>query len=405
MNNRLYYKDPYLKEFRSKILEKIKIGNKSAFILENTCFYPTSGGQPNDLGFIQNVPILDVIEDKEKIIHILENDLDMEYGDEISGKIDWKRRFDHMQHHTGQHILSAAFEKLWDADTVSFNLGEEICSIDILKNTISSEEIRKVEELTNDIVLRNFPIESYFIEKNMARKFNLRKVPPQKGKIRIVEIKDFDICACCGTHCRYTGEVGLLKILKWENKGTKIRIDFICGKRSLKDYFWKNELVRNLSNQLTIKDTELGKVIEKMLEERKDNRKRLRDYKEKLQEYKVNQLISESTKNNEGLKIIKKIFEQESFQEIKELLQKCINSEENLMIFAGIENQNEGPKIMFACSRKLEYNMNQLIKEAGKLIDGRGGGAPNFAQAGGKCAEGMEDALNYALKNFKEFVN
>ena len=393
-----------MKEFKSRILEKVKIGGKSAVILERTCFYPTSGGQPNDLGNIENVPIHDVLEDGEKIIHILEENLDVKCGQEIAGKINWERRHDHMQHHTGQHILSAAFEKLWNADTVSFSMGEKICSIDILKDKITSEEIKKVEELTNNIILNNIPIQTYFIERNMARKFNLRKIPPQRGKIGIVDIKDVDVCACCGTHCRHTGEVGLLKILKWENKGSKIRIDFICGKRSVKDYFWKNELVRNLSNKLTIKDTELGEMIEKVLTERKDERKRLREYKDKLQEYEVNQLLSNSIENSDGIKIINKIFKIESFQEVKDLIQKCINSDERVVIFVGIENKKNGPKILFACSKLLKYNMNQLIKEASKLIDGRGGGAPNFAQAGGKCNEGIEDALNYAMKNFKEFV-
>ena len=404
MNKRLYYKDPYLKEFKGKILEKIRIDGKPAIVLDNTCFYPTSGGQPNDLGYIQNMPIVDVIEDKEKIIHILKEDIEEKCEDTIIGKIDWKRRFDHMQQHSGQHILSAAFEKLWDADTVSFNLGDEICSIDIMKDNITSEEIKKVEELANDIVLKNIPIEVYFVEREKVGKLNLRKLPPQKGKIRIVEVKDFDVCACCGTHCRTTGEIGLIKILKWENRGAKIRIDFLCGKRSLKDYFWKNELIRNISNKLTIKDSELGEVVERMLEEKKDTRKKLREYKEKLQAHEANKLINESILDDNGVKIMKKVFEQKCFQEVRELVQKSINLDDSIVIFAGIKNKGEGAKILFACSKTLKYDINKLIREAGKFIEGRGGGAPNFAQAGGKNVEGIENALNFALEHFQEFV-
>jgi len=404
LNKRLYYKDPYLKEFKGKILEKTRIDGKPAIVLDNTCFYPTSGGQPNDLGYIQNMPIVDVIEDKEKIIHILKEDIEEKCEDTIIGKIDWKRRFDHMQQHSGQHILSAAFEKLWDADTVSFNLGDEICSIDIMKDNITSEEIKKVEELANDIVLKNMPIEVYFVEREKIGKLNLRKLPPQKGKIRIVEVKDFDVCACCGTHCRTTGEIGLIKILKWENRGAKIRIDFLCGKRSLKDYFWKNELIRNISNKLTIKDSELGEVVERMLEEKKDTRKKLREYKEKLQVHEANKLINESILDDNGVKIMKKVFEQKSFQEVRELVQKSINLDDSIVIFAGIKNNGESAKILFACSKTLKYDINKLIKEAGKFIEGRGGGAPNFAQAGGKNVEGIENALNFALEHFQEFV-
>lgn len=406
MSKRLYYEEPYLKEFKGKILEKIKIGGKNAIILDNTCFYPTSGGQPNDLGFIQSVPVIDVIEDNEKIIHILKENIKGKCGDIIVGKINWERRFDHMQQHSGQHILSAAFEELWDADTVSFHLGDEICTLDIMKDNITSEEAKKAEILSNNIVLKNMPIKIYFVDREEADKLQLRKIPPQKGKIRIVEIKDFDICACCGTHCSTTGEVGLIKILKWENRGEKIRLNFICGKRSWKDYYWKNELIRNISNKLTIKDSELGEAVERMLQERKESKKELKEFKEQLQEYEVKRLINGSILRNDEIKIIKKVFEGKSFQEVRGLVQKIINLDDNIVILAGInsEENEAGVKILFACSRSLKYDMNRLIKEAEKFIEGRGGGAPNFAQAGGKKTEGIEDALNFAFEHFQEYL-
>jgi len=406
LTKRLYYEEPYLQEFKGKILEKIKIGGKPALILDNTCFYPTSGGQPNDLGYIQGVSIVDVIEDNEKIIHVLKEGIEEEYGDTVIGKIDWTRRFDHMQQHSGQHILSAAFEKLWNTDTVSFNLGDEICTLDIMKDNITSEEVKKAEILSNNIVLENKPIKIYFVNQEMANKLNLRKIPPQKVDIRIVEIKDFDICACCGTHCGTTGEVGLIKILKWEKRGVKTRLDFICGKRSLEDYYWKNELIKNISNKMTIKDTELGETVWRILEERKESRKELREVKEKLQEYEARNLINESSLVDDGIKITKKVFEEKNFQEVRELVQKMINLDDSVVVLAGIKSkgEGEGAKILFACSRALKYDMNRLIREAGKFIEGRGGGAPNFAQAGGKKVEGIHEALDFALTNLKDFV-
>jgi len=406
LSKRLYYEEPYLQEFKGKILEKIKIDGKPALILGSTCFYPTSGGQPNDLGYIQSVPIVDVIEDNEKIIHVLKEGIEEECGDTVIGTIDWERRFDHMQQHSGQHILSAAFEKLWNADTVSFHLGDEVCTLDIMKDDITPEEVKRGEVLANNVVLENKPIKTYFVNKEEVNKLNLRKIPPQKGDIRIVEIKDFDICACCGTHCETTGEVGLIKILKWEKRGVKIRLDFICGKRSLKDYYWKNELIKNISNKLTIRDTELREAVERMLEERKETRKKLREIKEKLQEHEVKKLIDETSTRDNRIKIINKVFEEKSFQEVKELVQKIINLDESVVVLAGIKSkgEGEGAKILFACSRVLKYDMNKLIKEAGKFIEGRGGGAPNFAQAGGKRVEGIQEALDFALTNLKDFV-
>ncbi|GAI21854.1 unnamed protein product, partial [marine sediment metagenome] len=227
-----------------------------------------------------------------------------------------------------------------------------------------------------------------------------------KEDIRIVEIKDFDICACCGTHCGNTGEVGLIKILKWEKRGVKIRLDFICGKRSLKDYYWKNELIKNISNKLTIKDSELGEAVDRMLEERKEIGKELKEFKEKLQEYEAKRLIDESSLKDNRIKIINKVFEEKNFQEVRGLVQKIINLDESVVVLAGIKSkgEGEGAKILFACSRVLKYDMNKLIREAGKFIEGRGGGAPNLAQAGGKRAEGIEDALNFAFKHFQKFI-
>lgn len=404
MTKKRYHEDPYLTEFKGKVVEKFNLNGEFAIVLDNSCFYPTSGGQPNDLGTIQDIPVIDVVEDGEKIIHLAKKEIPGQCGDSIIGKINWGRRFDHMQQHTGQHILSAAFEKLWDAETVSFNLGDEICSIDIIKDAISVEEVKKVEELANDIVLKSMPIEVFLVNAQEAEKLNLRKLPPQKEDIRIVQIENYDICACCGTHCKNTGEVGLIKILKWEKRGMKMRIDFLCGKRSLKDYFWKNELLRNISNHLTVKDSELGEVVERMLEERKEARKKIREYEEKLQEYEAEKLMNESILIKNGKKIIRKIFEEKSVQEIKGLVQKLIEMEENIVVLTGIKNREEGAKLLLACSKTLKYDMNKLVKEVGKMIEGRGGGAPNFAQAGGKRIEGVSEALDFAVENLDSFL-
>jgi len=399
----LYYQNSYLKEFRAKVLKKIKIDNQPAVVLGETAFYPTSGGQPYDKGLIQNIPVVEVLEDNNEIIHILKEELKEKINSEVVGKIDWKRRFDHMQQHLGQHILSGALMKLWGVETVSFHLGEEVCTLDIAKEELTEEEAKKAEECANEIIFDNRPVKCYFVEGEEELKgSNLRKVPEKTGKIRIIEVEDFDFSACGGTHCRATGEVGMIKIIKWEKRGEKIRLEFICGRRAWKDYFWKNELIKNISNKLTIKDSELGEAIDRMLEERKELWKELKEFKEKLQEYKAKRLIDESSLRDNRIKIINKVFEENNFQEVRGLAQKIINLDESVVVLFGVKS--EGAKILFACSRALKYDMNGLTREAGKFIEGRGGGAPNFAQAGGKRAEGIEDALNFALEHFQEFI-
>lgn len=403
MTKRLYYEDSYLKEFRAKVLKKIKIDNQPAVVLDETAFYPTSGGQPYDVGVIQDVPVVEVVEEGDKIIHILREELKEEINSEVIGKIDWGRRFDHMQQHLGQHILSGALMEIYGAETVSFHLGEKVCTLDIAKEKITKEEVKKTEECANKIIFNNRPVKCYFVGgEEELKKLNLRKMPDKKGKIRIIEVENFDLSACGGTHCRATGEAGLIKITKWEKRGEKIRLEFICGWRAWEDYFWKNELIKNISNKLTIKDFELGETIDRMLEERKEIRKGLKEFKEKLQDYEVRNLINESSLKDDGTKIISKIFEDKNFQEVRELVQKIINLDESVVVLFGVKD--EEAKILFACSRALSYDMNGLIKEAGKFIEGRGGGAPNFAQAGGKRTEGIEDALNFALEHFQEFI-
>ena len=403
MTGRLYYEDSYLKVFKAKVLKKIKIDNRLAVVLDETAFYPTSGGQPYDKGVIQDVPVVEVVEEGDEIIHILKEELKEKVNSEVVGKIDWERRFDHMQQHLGQHILSGALMKLWSAETVSFHLGEEVCTLDIAKEKLTEEEAKKAEECANEIIFDNRPVKCYFVEgEEELKRLNLRKVPEKTGKIRIIEVEDFDFSACGGTHCQATGEVGLIKITKWEKRGEKIRLEFICGRRAWKDYFWKNELIKNISNKLTIKDSELGETIDRMLEERKEIRKELKEFKEKLQDYEVRNLINESSLKNDGIKIINKVFEEKNFQEVRELVQKIINLDESVVVLFGVKD--EEAKILFACSRALSYDMNGLIREAGKFIEGRGGGAPNFAQAGGKRTEGIEDALNFALEHFQEFI-
>ena len=403
MAKRLYYQDSYLKEFKGKVIKKIKIDNQPAVVLDETAFYPTSGGQPYDKGFIQDVPVVEVVEEDDEIIHILKEELKEKINSEVVGKIDWKRRFDHMQQHLGQHILSGALMEIWGAETVSFHLGEEVCTLDIAKEKLSEEEAKEAEECTNKIIFENRPVKCYFVEgEEELKRLNLRKVPEKKGKIRIIEVEDFDLSACGGTHCRATGEVGLIKITKWEKRGEKTRLEFICGRRAWKDYFWKNELIKNISNQLTIKDSELGEALDRMLEERKKIGKELKEYKEKLQKYEAKRLIDESSLRDNRIKIINKVFEEENFQEVRELVQKIINLDESVVVLFGVKKG--GAKILFACSRALKYDMNGLTREAAKFIEGQGGGAPNFAQAGGKKVEGIEDALNFALEHFQEFI-
>jgi alanyl-tRNA synthetase len=380
----------------------VRIDDQPAVVLDRTVFYPTSGGQPYDIGVIQDVSVVEVVEEGKEIIHILKEELKEEINSEVIGKIDWERRFDHMQQHTGQHILSGALMKIWEAETVSFHLGEKLCTLDIAKDNLTSGEAYQVEELANRIIFEDRLIKCSFVEgEDELKSFDLRKIPDRKGKIRIIEVKNFDFSACGGTHCRASGEVGLIKITRWEKRGNEIRLEFICGKRAWEDYFWKNEMVKNIANKLTIKDTELGDVVDRILDERKEAGKKIKDLHENLQEYKALDLLHNKTVKKGDIKIINKVFEDESVEEVRRLANRIINLEECVLLF-GVKG--ERANLLFACSNNLNYDMNKLIKEACKFVEGRGGGVPNFAQGGGTKISGIEEALNFALEHFQDFI-
>jgi len=383
-------------------MKKVKINNQLAIVLDKTAFYPTSGGQPYDTGTIQDSLILEILEEDEEIIHILQDELKEDIGVIISGKIDWERRFDHMQQHSGQHILSGTFMKIWGAETVSFHLGEKVCTLDIVKDNLNPEEVRRVEDYASEIIFENRPIKCYFVEgEKELKKLELRKMPDREGKIRIIEVENFDFSACGGTHCRASGEVGMIKITKWEKRGEKIRLEFICGRRVWEDYSWKHELLKNISNKLTVKDSELGEMMERMLEERKEIRKELKEFKENLQDYEALDLLRQGAIKKGKAKVINKVFEDKSVDEVRRLANKIINLEDCVLLF-GIKG--ERANLMLARSEALNYDMNRLMKEVCKFIDGRGGGVPNFAQGGGTNISGVEEALNFALEHFQEFT-
>lgn len=225
---RLYYNDSYLLSFDARLVRQELRENGAAVVLDESAFYPTSGGQPHDQGSINGVPIIDVVDEGEEVIHILKQPLPHDTTI-VECRIDWARRFDHMQQHAGQHILSACFEQLFDAETVGFHLGQEVVTVDIAKDSLSKEEADQVENMANDNIYANKEIKAYFVEQEDVPSIPLRKPPTVTENIRIVEVDEFDYSACGGTHPARTGEIGMIKIRRWEKSRGNLRVEFVCG--------------------------------------------------------------------------------------------------------------------------------------------------------------------------------
>src|SRR3989475_5579323 len=227
---RLYYSDPYLLEFDANVVEIKPIGNRTGVVLDRTAFYPTSGGQPNDLGTINDVPLVDCVEDAASgnVIHVLEGKID---GQSVRGRIDSDRRNDHMQQHSGQHVLSQAFVELFNWPTISFHLGVVACTIDLPVDSVSREQATKAEDLANRIVQENRPVAVRYLAQEQLADAGLRKPTERTGDVRVIDISAYDRSACGGTHVRMTGEIGPILITRIERSKKQARVEFICGNR------------------------------------------------------------------------------------------------------------------------------------------------------------------------------
>ena len=383
---RLYFDNPYQVEFKAKVIGREVYEKQPALILDQTCFYPESGGQPADKGKINGVEVLDVQEKGTKILHVMKSEVE---ADSVSGIIEWETRFDHMQQHSGQHILSQCFDTLFDARTQSFHLGVKTSTVEIDLRDITEDDVEKVETLANEVVFQDEEICTYITPEEMIEKVPLRKPPQKSGHIRVVQISDFDYSACGGTHPNKTGEIGLIKILRWERIRNNLRFEFVCGRRALIDYGIKNRIIRDVAVKFNVGEGELVGSIDKMITEIKDVRRQMKKTQERL----LNIEAQEIVKNAEG-EVIKKVFTGKSPDEVRFLALAIIRSGDYIVLF-GTKLQDR-VHLVLASSEKSERDMRDCIPVVSSLIEGKGGGRPTLVEIAGHKKENLELALEKA---------
>ena len=391
---RLFYEDPYLVEFEAKVLRRTTIQKKPAIILDQTCFYPESGGQPSDTGMLNGIRVIKLIEEKSSILHVLEENIPAQL---VRGRVDWERRFDHMQQHAGQHILSQSFLRLFGAATLSFHLGETVSTIEVDLRKMTDDEAEKAEKLANEIVFQDREIRTYFVEEKDVADIPLRKPPTKKGDIRVIEIKDFEHSACGGTHPCRTGEIGLVKILGQGKIRGNVRMEFVCGSRALKDYAWKNRSLRDLSNKLTISEKEVTKSCEKLLAELRSQKKIIKGLKEKIIGFEAQEIVRQTQGN-----IVKKILPGKTVDEARFLALSIIKMGSYAVLF-GLRTEERAHLVM-ACSESLGADMRELIPLVVPLICGRGGGSPTLVEIVGEKKENLSPALEKASEHIKKKI-
>jgi alanyl-tRNA synthetase len=388
---RLYFEDAYQKEFEAAVVARLDYKGRPALVLDQTCFYPESGGQPADRGTIDGANIIQVIEDGEKIIHVLDKDL---AALRIRGAIDWGRRFDHMQQHSGQHILSQSFIELLDGETRSFHLGEESSTLEIGLKEISESDADRVESRANEIIFEDRAIKTYFVPEDKIFTVPLRRPPEKKGLVRVVEVAGFDYSACGGTHCRRTGEVGLIKINTWDKIRGNIRFEFLCGRRALQDYAWKNRSLIALGQKLSAHEKDIPASVEKMLQENKQSRKRMKQLQEQLAVYEAREIIARAAGS-----IIKEIWTDKTPEEGKLLALNVIRAGEFAVLF-GIRGE-ENDRLIFASSAKLPLDMRELLPVVFSRAGGKGGGSPTLVE----IVTEKKGSLEEILAASQEYIN
>ena len=394
MTDRIYYTDPLVTTFEATVLSCTPLAaasSQSTVVLDTTAFYPTSGGQPFDTGTLGGRAVLDVVDGDDGVItHIV--DAPLEPGAKVTGVIDWARRFDHMQQHTGQHILSAAFERTCGARTESFHLGTTSCTIDLARE-VSPAEIAKAETLACDIVFENRSVRVRFVSEAEAATLPLRKDPARTGTLRLVEIDDCDLSACGGTHVPATGRVGVIAVSGWERFKGGSRIEFVCGHRAVASHRRLRDVVSGLQRQLTVAPHEIGAAIERFQAEARANQKTVRQLRETLAAHDAGPLAAAA----EDLGAFRRVIVTREGWDLAALKTLAAAIAAHPRCVAVIIGDDTPVPVVAARSADVTFDAGAWIKEITAALGGRGGGRPELAQGG--VAASVDQVVAFAQKS------
>jgi alanyl-tRNA synthetase len=374
MTERLYYRDCFLREFESRVVkaEPADAGRARVW-LDQTAFYPTSGGQPHDCGTLGGVAVLDVFEEDGDIVHLLERPPG---GDPLHGTIDWERRFDHMQQHTGQHVLSAAFVRLLNFATVSFHLGRDLCTIDLDTPSLGRRQLEAAEDLANQVIFEDRPVLIRFPTHAEAAERGLRRDTGHREALRVIDIEDFDRCPCGGTHVARTGQIGLILTRGAEKVKQGIRVEFLCGGRALRAARSDHASLTEAARLLTTGPQELPDVLRKQLDDRRAAERHRQQLLERLAEHEARSLLADAEKLGER-RLVVKVLEEAEAAYLRLLGARLVKEPQ---VQALLASRAEPAALVFAQTPGLPADMNALLRETLQQFGGKGGGSRDFAQ-------------------------
>src|SRR5882672_3520875 len=387
---RLYYSDSHLIEFEARVTDKTeRVSGWTAVTLDRTAFYPTGGGQPSDTGTLDGNRVLECIDTEENgVLHVIQGRAP-DVGATVKGRVDWPRRLDHMQQHTGQHILSQAFVTLFNAPTRAFRVLDGSCEIDVELNNPTNEVVERAVELANNVVWEDRQIKIKSATPEEAARLPLRKEPSRDGELRLIEIEGFDLTPCGGTHAYRTGEVGMIAVRTWERAKGLTRIEFVAGTRALADYRRANKSARAVAALFSAGRDDAAKLAVRMVEENKELHRRVRALEEIVARVEAQELHAAVAPNAAGVRVVTEILENRDGESLKHLAQALIAHPKTIALLGS--RDKDAARLVFSRSADALGDMNALMREACALLDGRGGGKADLAQGGGHKVERIRE--------------
>jgi len=382
MTVRLYYTDAYLRDFDANIVERSDAGRR--IYLDRTAFYPTSGGQPLDTGTLGGIAVVDVVDEGERVAHLLAGPLTSERA---IGSVDWERRFDHMQQHTGQHVLSAVLHELLGHATIAVHMGRESSTLDLDTAAIDHPRLVEAESRANRLVTENRPVEVSFEDAGSAS--GLRKASAREGMLRVVSIRDLDRSACGGTHVRTTGEIGPILIRKSERVKQNVRLEFLCGARAVRRARADLDLLSRLAGQFSAAADELPGLVEAQRADLKQAAADRRELAENLAALRARALYAASTPDGSGVRSIVLREEKGPIERLRAVAQAVSGMPGAL--FVGWTA--DPPALLVAASADSGMDAGRMLKSSLEKVGGRGGGNARVGQGTAPSAAALEEAV------------
>ena len=385
-SERRYYDDSYTTRFEAPVAAIGEWQGRPALELEQTWFYPESGGQLPDRGSLGGSEVVDVQAGEDgRVWHVVAGDLPG--ADALAGEIDWARRFDHMQQHTGQHVLSAAFEHVANAPTLSSTLGAERSVIELGMAEMDWRAVARVEEAANRVLWEDRELRLHWTDSEGVKRFNLRKPPKVEGRIRVVEVPDWDLSACGGTHTRRTGEVGAIKVVGWEKVRGNVRVAFLCGGRALLDHAWRTEALLEAAKRRTLKDRDLIAHLERALEERDALAKQLRELNGRLLAEEARARVGDPPRG------VAEWAAQRERDLVREFALACLSAGAPWAVSAAAA---PNPVVVVVRPKGEGPDLKALLPDLLAAARGKGGGSPEQLQVAAADASGAEAAFALA---------